>query len=98
LPHPHHKKELRFISLNNHYGDFSRTNSPFFDKYPLIHRFLGKNVFIELEDCLVHGKLLHYQLGRKGKLHKPTILIVESQVGKVIIRGGWISIAEGIKE
>jgi len=55
-------------------------------------------VFIELEDCLVHGKLLHYQLGRKGKLHKPTILIVESQVGKVIIRGGWISIAEGIKE
>jgi hypothetical protein len=78
--------------------EISPANSPFFDKFPLIHNFLHKNVFIELEDCLVYGKLIHYEFGRKGKLHKPTILIVESQVGKVIIRGGWISIAEGIKE
>jgi len=94
LPHPHHKKELRFISLNNRYGDFSRTNSPFFDKYPLIHRFLEKNVFVELEDFRVYGKLIHYEFGRKGKLHKPTILIVESQAGKILIRGNWLSIGE----
>jgi hypothetical protein len=72
---------------------FSRT-SPFFDELPLIHRFLGKTVLVELEDCVFHGKLLHYQLGRKGKPHKPTILIVESQAGKVLIRGNWLSIGE----
>jgi hypothetical protein len=61
---------------------------------PLIHRFLGKNVLVELEDCVFYGKLLHYQLGRKGKPHKPSLLIVESQIGKVLVRGNWISIGE----
>jgi len=75
-------------------GDISRTNSPFFDKYPLIHRFLGKTVLVKLEDCVFHGKLIRYELGRKGKPHKPTILIVESQLGPIIIRGNWISIGE----
>jgi hypothetical protein len=65
---------------------------------PIFHYFLGRSVVIELEDCVFYGKLLHYQFGSKGKLHKPTILIVESPIGKVIIRGNWISIAEGIKE
>jgi hypothetical protein len=61
---------------------------------PIFHYFLGKTVLVELEDCVFHGKLLHYQLGRKMKPHKPTILIIESQTGKVIIRGNWISIGE----
>jgi len=83
-----------FLSKNHCFGDFSRTNSPFFDRYPLIHQFLGKTVLVELEDCVFHGKLLRYELGRKMKPHKPTILIVESQAGPVIIRGNWISIGE----
>jgi hypothetical protein len=69
-------------------------NSPFFNRYPLIHLFLGKTVLVELEDCVFHGKLLRYELGRKMKPHKPTILIVESQAGPVIIRGNWTSIGE----
>jgi hypothetical protein len=65
---------------------------------PLIHWFYNKNVFVELEDFRVHGKLIRYEFGSKKKPHKPTILIVESPIGKIIIRGNWISIAEGIKE
>jgi len=83
--------------LGSNDGDFSRTNSPFFDKYPLIHLFLGKNVLVELEDCVFYGKLIRYELGSKTK-HKPSLLIVESAAGKVIIRGNWIRIAEGIEE
>jgi len=61
---------------------------------PLIRRFYGKNVLVELEDFRVYGKLLHYEFGRKQEPHKPSILIVESAVGKIIIRGNWFSIGE----
>ena len=55
-------------------------------------------MFVELENFRVYGKLIRYEFGSKGKLHKPTILIVESPIGKIIIRGNWISIAEGIEK
>jgi hypothetical protein len=61
---------------------------------PLIRRFYGKNVLVELEDFRVHGKLIGYEFGRKQEPHKPSILIVESAVGKIIIRGNWFSIGE----
>jgi hypothetical protein len=74
--------------------NFSRKLPSFSNELPLIRRFLGKNVLVELEDFRVHGKLIGYEFGRKEKPHKPFILIVESSFGKIIIRGNWFSIGE----
>ena len=81
------------LSING--GDFSRTNSPFSNHLPLIHQFLGKTVFIEVEGLTVHGKLIRYDLGRKEKPHKPFILILENGQGKHVLRGNFVSISEG---
>jgi hypothetical protein len=70
-------------------GEVSRT-IPFFSN-PL-NFFLGKDVFVEVEDLTVYGRLIQYQLSRKEKPHRPFILILESPIGKVLIRGNWTAI------
>ena len=70
-------QKANLSSFQKTHGDISRTNSPFSNHLPLIHQFLGKTVFIEVEGLTVHGKLIRYDFGRKEKPHKPFILILE---------------------
>ena len=58
-----------------------------------------RNVFVEMGDgTLVYGKLIDYSLpSRKSeRRHRPFILILDSPIGRNIIRGEWTAI--GTKE
>jgi hypothetical protein len=59
--------------------------------------FLGKDVFVEVEDLTVYGRIIRYQLGQKERPHRPFILILESPIGKVLIRGNWTAIKQDLK-
>jgi hypothetical protein len=78
-------------------GDISRT-IPFFSN-PLNY-FLGKHVLVEAENLTVDGRLIRHQLpnGRNEKPHRPFILILETPIGKVLIRGNRTTIKEGVNK
>jgi hypothetical protein len=83
------------IKLNHsERGDFSST-IPFFSN-PLDF-FLGKDIFVDVEDLIVYGRIIRYQLGQKERPHRPFILILESPIGKVLIRGNWTVIKQDLK-
>ncbi|MGA9388145.1 MAG: hypothetical protein WBV70_04895 [Candidatus Bathyarchaeia archaeon] len=48
----------------------------------------------------VDGRLIRYQLpnGRNEKPHRPFILILGTPIGKVLIRGNWTAIKQGISK
>ena len=62
-----------------------------FSFFNLMRTFNGKHVIVEVEDCKIHGKLVYYQLAQ-NTTHVPFILVLESPVGKVLVRGNWFSI------
>ena len=70
----------------------NRTNSPFSNS--IVENFINKQVSVELEGLTVHGKLVRYDLGRKEKPHRPSVLILESPLGNIVVRGNWINITE----
>jgi len=49
---------------------------------------------VECEDFLICGKLKAYDFGKKEKPHKPSLLILDSPQGYLILRGNWFSISK----
>jgi len=74
-------QKIDYQSFHKTSGDFSRTT-------PLFSDFIGKNVVVDIDGCLtVEGRLIYYGESRAGESHAPSILIVEDNRGKHIIRG-----------
>ena len=59
--------------------------------FNLMRIFDGKEVKVEIEKYKIYGKLVYYQLAQ-NTTHVPFILVLESPVGKVLVRGNWFSI------
>jgi len=78
-----------FQSLSSTSGDVSRTIPSFSNPISFL---LGKTVVVEAEGYTVKGRLIHYQIDSKNP-HRPSVLILETQFGKILIRGNWTVIA-----
>jgi len=55
---------------------------------PSINLFLGKNVVVEAEGCVIVGRLIRYQLGSRNP-HRPTVLTLKNLEGNFIIVRRW---------
>jgi len=79
--------------LSSNDGDFSRA-TPLFSDDPL-RFFLGKTVVVKVDgNFAVTGRLIHYVISEREKPHKPSILILENNQGKHVLRGKWLSLAK----
>jgi len=58
-----------------------------------INFFLGKNVVVKVDGSLaITGRLIHYEINEREKPHKPSILILENNQGRHVLRGKFLSI------
>jgi len=65
---------------------------PLFSDDP-IRFFLGKNVVVKVDDNFaVTGRLIHYVISEREKPHRPSVLVLENNQGRHIIRGKFINI------
>jgi hypothetical protein len=53
----------------------------------LLNFFLGKNAIVSLENLAVTGKPVSYQDSERGKPHLPSVLVLATSSGIVLIRG-----------
>ena len=84
------KEKANFTSFQLACGEISRT--PLFSDDP-IRFFLGKNVVVKVDDNFaVSGKLIHYMISEREKPHRPSVLVLENNQGRHIIRGKFINI------
>jgi hypothetical protein len=83
------KEKANLSGFRHGSGDFSRAIPSFSNPISFL---LGKSVVVKAEGYTVKGSLIHYQTDSKNP-HKPSVLILESQFGKILIRGNWTVIA-----
>jgi hypothetical protein len=78
-------------ALSSSHGEISRTIPSFCN---CLSFFLNQIVIVELEDFSISGRFLHYQMYR-AITHRPLILILETVLGKALIRGDFLTVSIG---